>query len=93
MTEKQDDFKLVGIKLYSKTTNQNLQSSKDCGELWKKFETDKIFDVIPDKLSNEVYAVYFGYEKDETAPFLYFIGCKVEKNSKTPKESITFDQF
>ena len=86
MTEKKDDFKLVGIKLYGKTTNQNNQSSKDCGELWQKFETDKIFNVIPEKLSNEVYAVYFDYEKDETTPFSYFIGCKVEKNSETPKE-------
>ena len=42
------------IKLDSKTTNQNKQSSKDCGELWQKFETDKIFDVIPEKLSDEV---------------------------------------
>ncbi|MBC7486255.1 MAG: AraC family transcriptional regulator [Cytophagaceae bacterium] len=88
MIEKKDDFKLVGIKLDNKTTNQNKQSSKDCGELWQKFETDKIFDVIPEKLSNEVYAVYFDYEKDETTPFSYFIGCKVEMNSETPKELI-----
>ena len=86
MTEKKDDFKLVGIKLYRKTTNQNKQSSKDCGELWQKFETDKISNVIPEKLSNEVYAVYFGYEKDETTPFSYFIGCKVKMNSETPKQ-------
>ena len=86
MKEKKTGFKLAGIKLSSKTTNQNKQSSKDCGELWQKFETDKIFDVIPEKLSNEVYAVYFDYEKDETTPFSYFIGCKVEKNSETPKE-------
>jgi predicted transcriptional regulator YdeE len=86
MTEKKDDFKLVGIKLYSNTTNQNMQSSTDCGQLWQKFETHKIFDVIPEKLSNEVYAVYFDYEKDETTSFSYFIGCKVEKNSETPKE-------
>ena len=86
MKEKKDDFKLVGIKLSNKTTNQNKQSSKDCGELWQKFETDKIFDVIPEKLSNEVYAVYFDYEKDEKTSFSYFIGCKVEKNSATSKE-------
>ena len=86
MTEKKDDFKLAGIKLCRKTTNQNKQSSKDCGELWQKFETDKIFDIIPEKVSNEVYAVYFDYEKDETTTFSYFIGCKVKKNSETPNE-------
>ena len=86
MTEKKDGFKLVGLKLKGKTTNQNDRSSKDCGDLWQKFETDKIFDIIPEKLSNEVYAVYFDYEKDETSPFSYFIGCKVNKRSETPKE-------
>ena len=86
MTEKKDDFKLVGLKLIEKTTNQNNQSARDCGTLWQKFERDKIFEIIPNKLSNEVYAVYFDYEGDETKPFSYFIGCKTDKSSETPKE-------
>lgn len=86
MTEKKDDFKLVGLKLIGKTTNQNNQSAKDCGTLWQKFERDKIFELIPNKLSNEVYAVYFDYEGDETNPFSYFIGCKTDKSLETPKE-------
>lgn len=86
MIEKKDGFKLIGLKLKDKTTNKNDQSSKDCGNLWQKFETDKIFDLIPAKLSNEIYAVYFDYEKDEKSPFSYFIGCKVDKNLETPKE-------
>lgn len=86
MTERKGHFKLVGLQLNGKTTNQNNLSSKDCGDLWQKFETDKIFDLIPEKLSNEIFAVYFDYEKDETTPFSYFIGCKVEKNSNTPEE-------
>lgn len=86
MTEKKDDFKLVGLKLNGKTTNQNNQSSKDCGDLWQKFESDKISDLIPEKLTDEIYAVYFDYEKNETTPFSYFIGCKVENNSGAPKE-------
>jgi|GEM_PF-3405551 len=27
-------FKLVGLKLEGKTSNENNQSSKDCGDLW-----------------------------------------------------------
>ncbi|MBK1439636.1 effector binding domain-containing protein [Parapedobacter sp. ISTM3] len=84
MAEKKDAFKLVGLRLNGKTTNQNNQSSKDCGNLWQKFEADKVFDLIPEKLSNEVFAVYFDYEKDETAPFSYFIGCKVPDHVATP---------
>lgn len=86
MIHTKDALKLVGLRLNGKTTNQNNQSGKDCGSLWQKFETEKIFDLIPEKLSNEVYAVYFDYEKDETAPFSYFIGCKVPENSDTPSE-------
>ncbi|PRY89947.1 GyrI-like domain-containing protein [Mongoliibacter ruber] len=91
MSEARNDFKLVGLRLKGQTTNQDNQSSKDCGDLWQKFEADKIFDQIPDKLSNEVYAVYFDYEKDETGTFSYFIGCKVAKDSIPPKglESLT----
>lgn len=86
MTERKGHLKLVGLKLNGKTTNQNNLSSKDCGNLWQKFETDKIFDRIPEKLSNDIFAVYFDYENDETTPFSYFIGCKAEKNSNTPEE-------
>jgi predicted transcriptional regulator YdeE len=78
-------FKLVGIKLEKKTTNEGNQSSTDCGNLWQKFETGKIFELIPNKLSDEIYAVYFDYEKDETTPSSYFIGCKVDENAETPK--------
>lgn len=83
---KKENFKLIGLKLDHKTTNENNQSNTDCGNLWQKFEKEKIFDLIPNKLSNEIYAVYFDYEKDETKPFSYFIGCKVDKNAETPKE-------
>ncbi|MFN6943309.1 MAG: GyrI-like domain-containing protein [Cytophagaceae bacterium] len=85
MTERRGEFKIVGLKLNSKTTNQNDQSNKDCGDLWQKFESDKIFDRITDKSSNEIYAVYFDYEKDETGPFSYFIGCKVDNTDVTPE--------
>lgn len=77
----ENEFKLIGIKLDGKTTNKDSQSSKDCGGLWQKFKSDNIFDRIPEKLSDEIYAVYYGYDKDETAPFSYFIGCKVDKQT------------
>ena len=79
-----DHFTLVGLKLPHKTTNANGQSGKDCGDLWQRFEGEKIFDRIKEKVTNEVYAVYYNYEKDETAPFSYFIGCKVQADTKIP---------
>ena len=78
-------FKLVGIKLNNKTTNLNGQSNKDCGALWKKFEEEKIFERISDKLENNCYAVYYDYGGNEQDNFAYFIGCKVPMTTKTPE--------
>jgi len=82
---KKEGFRIVGLKLENQTTNDNNQSSVDCGILWQKFETEKVFEIIPNKLSNEIYAVYYEYEKDETKPFSYFIGCKVKEKAEIPK--------
>src|SRR5687768_12267685 len=54
-------------------------------EIYGKNLKEKIFELIPNKLTNEIYAVYFDYEKDETKPFSYFIGCKVDKDTNAPK--------
>lgn len=77
---------LIGLALSSKTTNENNQSMKDCGELWTRFEKAEIFSKIPNKLSDEVLAVYYDYEGDHTEPFSYFIGCKVEKGTYVPDD-------
>lgn len=78
-------FKLIGIKLSHKTKNENRQSEKDCGSLWQQFEAQKIFDQVPYKISNAVYAVYYDYDSDENGLFSYFIGCKVDSHATAPK--------
>ena len=78
------EFKLIGIKLNSKTTNENGQSGIDCGNLWQKFENDKIMERIQNKVSSEIYAVYYNYEGDYTKPFAFFIGCKVKNPTEIP---------
>ena len=77
-----EEFRLIGLKLDHKTTNEHGQSGIDCGNLWQRFERENYADKIPGKLSNEIYAVYFEYEGDYTKPFSYFIGCKVNKDTK-----------
>lgn len=84
MSETKSEFKLAGLRLPYKTTNRNHQSDTDCGTLWQKFEQDKIAELISEKLSDEIYAVYFDFEKDETAPFAYFIGCRLAPDSVIP---------
>lgn len=79
-------FKLIGLKLAGKTTNENGQSDTDCGELWQKFEANKVSNRIPDKLSDAIYAVYYDYERDEKGCFSYFIGCKVAVHTEVPTD-------
>ena len=79
-----ETFKLIGLQLGKKTTNENGQSSTDCGTLWQKFETENLVEKIPNLLGNEIYAVYFNYEGDHTKPFSYFIGCKVAIDAAVP---------
>ena len=80
-----NEFKLIGLKLEGKTTNNGGQSSKDCGNLWQKFENGNFAEQIPGKISKEIYAVYFAYEGDHTEPFSYFIGCKVKPDTEPPE--------
>ena len=86
-----DEIKLIGLSLNKKTSNHNGQSGIDCGNLWQKFENENYIDKIPEKLSNEILAVYHQYEGDHTKPFSYFIGCKVPNDTEVPAglESLT----
>lgn len=78
-------FKLIGLGLKIKTTNEDSQSNTDCGNLWQRFEKEQYADRIEDKLSNELFAVYHSYDGDHTKPFSYFIGCKVKIDAKVPE--------
>src|SRR5690606_33801202 len=51
----------------------------------------KILDLIPNKVSDDIYAVYFDYDKDETQPFSYLIGCRVSENSDEPDNLTKLD--
>jgi len=79
-----EEIKLVGISLKGKTNNINGQSSIDCGNLWQEFEKGNYEQLIPNKLTDEILAVYHQYEGDYTKPFSYFIGCKVKSDTPVP---------
>lgn len=81
-----EEIKLIGIALPHKTSNENNQSTKDCGNLWQKFEKESYLNKIPGKVDNTLYAVYHKYEGDFSQPFYYFIGAAVNPGTKVPKE-------
>jgi predicted transcriptional regulator YdeE len=80
-----EEITLTGLSLKTKTTNANGQSNIDCGNLWQEFEKENYADKIPDRLSDEILAVYHQYEGDHTEPFSYFIGFKVKTGSDIPQ--------
>lgn len=84
--EELEEIKLIGLALPTKTTNENGQSSIDCGNLWQKFENENYYSKIPNKIGDEIYAVYHNYEGDHTDPFSYFIGCKVKNDTEIPDD-------
>lgn len=81
-----DSFRLMGLALNKKTTNENGQSMIDCGNLWQKFEKEKYVEKIPGRLGDEIVAVYYDYEGDHTKPFSFFIGCKVRFEIEIPDD-------
>jgi predicted transcriptional regulator YdeE len=80
-----EGIRLIGLSLPMKTSNEMGKSSIDCGNLWRKFEKENYADKIPNKLSDEIVAVYHQYEGNYTRPFSYFIGCKVDADTKIPE--------
>jgi predicted transcriptional regulator YdeE len=80
-----DEMVLHGLSLNKKTSNTNGQSAHDCGSLWQKFASENCFNLITNKMSEQIFAVYHEYEGDHTGQFGYFIGCKVSKESEVPE--------
>ncbi len=82
-TETQKPFYVVGISV--RTTNKNQQAAKDIPALWQRFMSEKIVEQIPNKSSDEFYAVYTDYESDHTKPYTTIIGCKVSEVNNIPE--------
>lgn len=79
-------FDIIGISV--RTTNENMQASKDISGLWNKFMSENIMAQIPNKIDNNIYSVYTDYEKDHTKPYTTLLGCKVSNLDSIPKGMI-----
>ncbi|KQC00051.1 GyrI-like domain-containing protein [Pedobacter sp. Hv1] len=76
-------FYVIGISV--RTTNQNGQSSKDIEGLWGKFWGEAIQKQIPNKVSDDIYAVYTDYETDFNGPYTTIVGLPVSSLENIPK--------
>lgn len=78
-----ENFKIIGIS--AETTNQNNQAATDLGMLWKRFYSEEILNKIPNKESDNVYAVYTDYESDYTGSYTAIIGQRVSTLGNIPE--------
>lgn len=79
--EKQMKKLIIGIPIA--TSNEQFQ--KDVPPLWEKFRREKMADKIPNKINQNLIAVYTDYEGNYTMPFTYLIGYEVSTLKVIPE--------
>lgn len=79
-------FNVIGISV--RTTNENGQSSKDIEALWGKFWGKEIQKQIPNKVNDDIYAVYTDYETDFNGPYTLVIGLPVSSLESIPEDFV-----
>ncbi|MEM8907867.1 MAG: effector binding domain-containing protein [Bacteroidota bacterium] len=75
-------FKIIGIAM--ETTNQDGQSLQDIEKLWGRFWGEDIQHQIPNKLNDEIYAVYTDYENQQFGKYTVIIGLPVKTLDTIP---------
>lgn len=81
-----EKFSVIGISV--RTTNENGQSAKDIEALWEKFWGEEIQKQIPNKVNDDIYAVYTDYETDFNGPYTLIIGLPVSSLENIPKDFV-----
>lgn len=79
-THSQPAVTIAGIAC--RTSNAH---AEQIGELWRQFYESAVFDRIPGKRSNDVYAVYYEYASDYTGSFSMLIGCAIDPAVDLPE--------
>ena len=77
-----NNLKIIGISV--ETTNQNGKAIEDLGKLWGRFYAENVIEKIPNKINEEVYAVYTDYENDYRGKYTTIIGMAVSSLDKIP---------
>ncbi len=77
------EFKVIGISI--RTTNENGQSAKDIEAIWGRFWNEKIQEQIPNKINDNIYAVYTDYETDFNGAYTTVIGLPVSSFENIPE--------
>lgn len=77
---------VVGIEC--RTSNAPEAGPYDIPKHWEKFFLENVMDLIPNKVSGEVIALYCDYEGDHTLPYSLVIGCEVRLPCAIPEKMV-----
>ena len=77
-----DPISIIGIS--KRTSNLDNAASNDIGYLWQQFIRENSGDLIPNKSSDDIYAVYTNYESDHLGAYTVLIGCAVSSLENVP---------
>ena len=75
-------FKIIGIS--TRTTNKDKQAQQDLGNLWGQFYSENLLNKIPNKISNEIIAIYTDYKSDFTEDYTTIIGIPLSTLDEIP---------
>lgn len=84
--EKKDNQYVIGIQI--RTSNENGRFQREVPPLWDKFYRENLAEKIPNKIDQNLLAVYSDYESDYTKPFNYLIGCEVSSLKTIPENMV-----
>jgi predicted transcriptional regulator YdeE len=79
------EIKIIGIEIRT----SNAEAMNTIGSHWNKFFSEGIKDKIPNKVSEEIIALYCDYEGDYTKPYNFVIGCKVSRIDNIPSGMVS----
>ena len=81
-----NSFKIIGISI--RTSNKEGQSMQDIPKLWEQFMANQTATKIPNKLNNNIVAVYTNYDSDHTEGYDTILGCQVATLENIPEGMI-----
>lgn len=78
-----EKFTIVGLSV--RTTNQNHHSQGDIAKLWEIFFRNAYLQqLLPNKVSDDIYCMYTDYESDYTGEYTTLLGYKVSSTDNVP---------
>lgn len=76
-----DEFDVIGISVIT----DNSKGTDDINALWERFFKDSVGQYVPNKINDNIYAVYSDYEGDHEAPYRLTIGYRVANDTSVPE--------